>query len=33
MRIEYSTEFKKNFAKLARRYRHIRDDVEPDSKR
>lgn len=29
MRIEYSTELKKNLLKLARRYPHIRQDVEP----
>lgn len=29
MRLEYSTEFKKNLIKLSRRYRNIRADVEP----
>ena len=29
MRVEYSTEFKKNLLKLSRRYRRIRADVEP----
>jgi mRNA-degrading endonuclease RelE of RelBE toxin-antitoxin system len=29
MRVEYTTEFKKNLVKLSRRYRHIRADVEP----